>query len=61
MTENGSVKRGVLESDINGNLLSIRESSIIEDGDKILCTPLNGDKELNAAMQLKHPIFSLQR
>jgi len=45
MTENGSVKRGVLETDISGNLLSIKESSLIEAGNKILCTPLNGDKE----------------
>ena len=45
MTENGSVKRGVLEADEDNNLTSIIESSIIEDGDKIACTPLSGDKE----------------
>ncbi len=41
MTENGSVKRGVIET-LNGNLKSITESSIIKDGDKVACTPLSG-------------------
>ena len=41
MTENGSVKRGVIFSNEN-KLDSIVESSIIEDGNKIACTPLNG-------------------
>ncbi len=45
MTENGAVKRGVLKADLNGNLVSIKESSIIEDNDQILCTPLNGEPE----------------
>ena len=49
MTENGAVKRGVLEADKDGNLLSIVESSIIEDGAKIACTPLNGSKEFKIA------------
>ena len=49
MTENGSVKRGVLETDISGNLLSIKESSLIEKDGKIVCTPLNGDKEFKIA------------
>lgn len=44
MTENGSVKRGVIATQDN-NLKSITESSIIKDGDKIKCTPLNGSKE----------------
>lgn len=41
MTENGSVKRGVIATK-DGNLESITESSIIKDGDKVACTPLNG-------------------
>ena len=41
MTENGSVKRGVIFTNEN-KLDSIVESSIIEAGDKIECTPLNG-------------------
>lgn len=41
MTENGSVKRGVIASE-NNQLSSITESSIIKDGDEIACTPLNG-------------------
>lgn len=43
MTENGSVKRGVITIK-DGYLSSITESSLIEDGDKISCTPLNGNK-----------------
>ena len=43
MTENGAVKRGVLEADAEGNLQTIVESSIIEDGDMINCEPLSGD------------------
>ncbi len=45
MTENGAVKRGVLESTDDGNLIQITESSIIEDGNKISCTPLSGAEE----------------
>lgn len=41
MTENGSVKRGVLAFD-NGNLTSITESSISREGDKIVAAPLSG-------------------
>lgn len=44
MTENGSVKRGVIATE-NGHLKSITESSIIKDGDEIKCTPLNGEAE----------------
>ena len=44
MTENGSVKRGVIATK-DGNLESITESSIIQDGDKIICTPLNGGED----------------
>lgn len=41
MTENGSVKRGVIATR-DGKLESITESSIIKDGDKVACTPLSG-------------------
>ena len=44
MTENGSVKRGVIFTK-GEELDSIVESSIIEDGDDILCTPLSGAEE----------------
>lgn len=44
MTENGSVKRGVIDTK-EGKLNSITESSLIKNGDKILCTPLNNDPE----------------
>lgn len=41
MTENGSVKRGVCESE-NGLLTKITESSIEKVDDKIIATPLDG-------------------
>lgn len=44
MTENGSVKRGVIATN-NGHLESITESSIIKEGDKVACTPLNGSEK----------------
>lgn len=44
MTENGSVKRGVIFTK-GEELDSIVESSIIEDGNDILCTPLSGAEE----------------
>jgi hypothetical protein len=49
MTENGAVKRGVLEADKDGNLKSITESSMIEEGRKIRCTPLSGADEFLVA------------
>ena len=42
MTENGAVKRGVLEADNNNRLIKITECSIDKDGDKIACEPLSG-------------------
>lgn len=45
MTENGSVKRGVIATTEDGTLESITESSIIQDGDKINCSPLSGAEE----------------
>lgn len=41
MTENGSVKRGVLKTNEKGYLESICESVIEKKGGKILCTPLD--------------------
>ncbi len=45
MTENGAVKRGVLEAEEDGRLIQITECSIIEDGNKISCEPLSGAEE----------------
>ncbi len=45
MTENGAVKRGILESEKDGRLIQITECSIIEDGNKISCEPLSGAEE----------------
>lgn len=67
LTENGAVKRGILKADKDDNLLSIIESLIILDGDKIKCTPLNGseafsiEKEDLVSMNmlvLRPPIFN---
>jgi len=44
MTSNGSVKRGVIRTNANGTLNTLIESSLIQEGDKIACTPLNGDE-----------------
>jgi choline kinase len=41
LTENGSVKRGVCEAE-NGYLTKIVESSVKAEGDKIVCSPLDG-------------------
>lgn len=41
MTENGSVKRGVIAT-VDGQLESITESSLIKDGNMVLCSPLSG-------------------
>jgi NDP-sugar pyrophosphorylase family protein len=41
MTENGSVKRGVLSCDSNDLLTHIEESSVEHVGDKIIATPLD--------------------
>lgn len=48
MTENGSVKRGVIFTK-DEQLDSIVESSIIEEGNKIACTPLNGSEPFKIA------------
>ena len=42
MTENGSVKRGVIATDEEGKLVSLTESSIERVGDEIIATPLSG-------------------
>lgn len=46
MTENGSVKRGVLDFE-DGKLTKITESSIEKVGDNIVASPLNGDEPFN--------------
>ncbi len=43
MSENGSVKRGVCEKDINGNLTSLIESNIEKVEDKIIATSLEDE------------------
>lgn len=45
LTENGSVKRGVLKYNDSNNLISILECSLIKDSNHIKCIPLNGDDE----------------
>lgn len=50
ITENGSVKRGVIATN-NGMLESITESSIIREGDHIHCKPLNGSEEFNIDLE----------
>ena len=50
MTENGSVKRGVLFGDNEGNLTKLEESSIEKKDGKIIATPLDP----------KHPEFEIQ-
>lgn len=47
LTENGSVKRGVCESE-NGFLSKITESNVSSVGSKIICKPLNGINEFEA-------------
>lgn len=50
ITENGSVKRGVIAIK-EGMLDSITESSIIKDGDHIHCKPLNGTEEFDISFE----------
>jgi UTP-glucose-1-phosphate uridylyltransferase len=50
MTENGSVKRGVLFGDKEGNLTKLEESSIEKRNGKIVATPLDP----------RHPEFEIQ-
>lgn len=60
MTENGAVKRGVIFTK-DGQLDTIVESSMIEEGDKIACTPLNGGEpftiEKDAAVSMNMLLF----
>lgn len=44
ITENGSVKRGIIKKDNDNNLVSLLESKLTIDSNKIYCEPLNGDK-----------------
>ncbi len=61
LTENGSVKRGVLELDENGNLNNIVESSIELENDHIKCEPLDGKDifniDLDALVSMNMLIF----
>ena len=52
LTENGFVKRGVLNVDQNDNLVKITESSIGYDNGKMLVKPLSGDTEYYANGEL---------
>lgn len=47
LTENGSVKRGVCESE-NGFLSKLTESIVSIENGKIICKPLNGSSEFEA-------------
>lgn len=47
LTENGSVKRGVCESE-NGYLTKLTESNVSVENNKIICRPLNGSSEFEA-------------
>lgn len=47
LTENGSVKRGVCESE-NGFLSKLIESTVSIENGKIICKPLNGSSEFEA-------------
>ena len=49
MTENGSVKRGVLLQDKNGNLDRLVESKIERINGKIVAAPLDGSKEFEVS------------
>lgn len=57
MTENGSVKRGVLAFDEKGNLGKITESSIAYENDKIMATPL--DETINPFEVSKDTLVSM--
>ena len=49
MTENGSVKRGVIFEDKNGNLNRLVESKIERINGKIVAAPLDGSKEFEVS------------
>lgn len=50
LTENGSVKRGVLDINEDGKLISIEESSLIQEGNIIKCTSLVDNHEFNTSL-----------
>ncbi len=54
MTENGSVKRGVVFSDEEGNLTKLVESSISKVDGKIVAEPLEGGESFQ--IEAKHPV-----
>ena len=45
MTENGSVKRGVIFADDNGYMKNLVESQIEKVNGEIVCTPLEGGEQ----------------
>lgn len=50
LTENGSVKRGIINVDESGKLISLEESSIIQNGNKIDCTSLVDNHEFSVEL-----------
>ncbi|MCQ2797721.1 MAG: nucleotidyltransferase [Bacilli bacterium] len=54
MTENGSVKRGVVFSDDGVNMSKLIESTVERKDGKILCTPLEGGEPFN--VEADHPV-----
>ena len=57
LSENGSVKRGVIIHE-NGKVKTIIESSCIKDGDKVKCTPLDENQE-EFYVEFNHPVSML--
>lgn len=57
LSDNGSVKRGVIEHE-NGIVKRITESSCIKDGDRVKCTPLDESKEV-FYVENDHPVSML--
>ena len=64
MTENGSVKRGVLSTDKNGNLTHIEESSVSKENGKIIAKPLDEAKsqfEIDSKTPVSMNLFCFHR
>lgn len=57
ITDNGSVKRGVIFVDENNKLLSIKESKVEKIDGEIVCEPLNGDETFT--VEEDHPVSML--
>lgn len=62
LTENGAVKRGILELNEKGKLVSLEESSLEQKGDKIHCTSLvdnhEFDVDLNRLVSMNMLLFT---